>query len=1490
MSSRPWTAGIVLAFALFLSCSVFAGEVNSVPAPPDLAAWKGWVLHDAGEELCPSVYNDSDSHRCVWPSTLNISVEPTGGEFVQEWLVFTRAWAPLPGSAEIWPQGVTVDNKPAFAVDREGVASVLLAPGRHRVAGRFAWKAVPEMIKVPPESGLVGLSINGRRVENPVLDLSGNLWVERRATGKKEEDTLSVRVYRLVEDTIPMKVVTRILMEVGGSARELALPGLMLPKATPMQLESSLPARIAPDGVLSLQARPGRFTLIVTSYFKAPMKAIGPVECPNGTEIWSFSPQNDLRMVRVAGLATVDPALADAPAEWKGFPAYAVTKGQSMSFEELRRGDPTPPKNRLTLTRTLWLDFSGKGYTVHDEISGSMNRLWSLAMNPPVVLGRVTLKNSQNQENQEEGAQEGPETDLLITAQTDRKIPGVELRRGSLNLSADSRLTGSVSRLSAVGWDHDFDRVTTELRLPPGWKLLAALGPDYVSSSWLSDWNLFDFFVVLLTGIAAYRLAGGLWAGVLLLFLAISHREPGAPLFLWLFLFAPIALLKVLPEGAMRRFSEKWRKLALVILALISVGFVKEQLLYGFYPHLQNASVSSRAFSILDLLSGLPGCGGEFKMAGTVGDGPTVSSDERPVAFAPPEPADMSKSDDREMTDGTGWSGMPKKGDKAYWDRQKAQDLLNEPEALIQTGPGLPGWEFGSVQLNWTGSVERGQTLRLFLCPPWLFRILCFLRTIILVVLLAVFIAGAGWLNRFKKFAARPRGDSSDPSPNPSPNPSSAATIAVIAAFFALALFWAGGRAWATEPVEESPVQATAEAQQAADARQEAVNPLAPSNVPTPSESLLDEYRRRLLAPSDCFPSCVDCPAMELTVSPDTLLLLLEIHAAASVAVPLPGGVKSWMAVQVMVDGNIAQGLLKDKDGVLWVHLGPGVHRVALLGGIADKSAITIPLPIKPHRATVSATGWEVFGILENGSVGASIDLARIRKAGEKAAEDSGQENKLPAFLSVERVFSLSRTWTVITTISRVSPVGVAVVALVPLLPGESVTQAGIPVEKGRAVVTLNPEVEEVFFSSTLSISPRIELKAQENAPWTETWIFNVAPIWHAGFSGIPVIRHQDQGVWQPMWKPWPGERLSVSVTKPKPVAGKVLTIDRANLSWSAGERLLKGSLTVVIRSSQGGQHPLTLPSGVDLEKLTVGGQAQPVRVSGNKVLVALAPGAQQVDLEWTVSKSLGFLYRTDSVGLGSEAVNATVSVEPPHDRWILWTIGPSLGPAVLFYRYLALVLLFAFVLGRLPGTPLRTRQWILLGLGLTQASSILALAVVMWFVALRSRGMAHKAPASPSSFNRGQVFLVILTLVALGGFFDATLSGLLGIPDMAVAGNGSDQSQFNWTCDRIAGDMPRTGIIWLPMWIFRVLMLAWSLWLAFSLVGWLRWAWINFSKGGLWMHMSKASKLKTRYGDSFSGKGPHEGGNEPLGTGGGEESAMENEGPEGNQGEKEGI
>ena len=49
-----------------------------------------------------------------------------------------------------------------------------------------------------------------------------------------------------------------------------------------------------------------------------------------------------------------------------------------------------------------------------------------------------------------------------------------------------------------------------------------------------------------------------------------------------------------------------------------------------------------------------------------------------------------------------------------------------------------------------------------------------------------------------------------------------------------------------------------------------------------------------------------------------------------------------------------------------------------------------------------------------------------------------------------------------------------------------------------------------------------------------------------------------------------------------------------------------------------------------------------------------------------------------------------------------------------------------------------------------------------------------------------------------------------------------------------LPGALPRPEVLSAPLWIYRVLMLVWSLWLAISLLRWWRWGWECLSEGGL--------------------------------------------------------
>ena len=82
-----------------------------------------------------------------------------------------------------------------------------------------------------------------------------------------------------------------------------------------------------------------------------------------------------------------------------------------------------------------------------------------------------------------------------------------------------------------------------------------------------------------------------------------------------------------------------------------------------------------------------------------------------------------------------------------------------------------------------------------------------------------------------------------------------------------------------------------------------------------------------------------------------------------------------------------------------------------------------------------------------------------------------------------------------------------------------------------------------------------------------------------------------------------------------------------------------------------------------------------------------LVPGAQGVVLSWRELRGISTSWRASLVDLGTPAVNLEVAVQPPQDRWILLVTGPRLGPAVLFWSMLLIMILVALALGRVRAT-----------------------------------------------------------------------------------------------------------------------------------------------------------------------------------------------------------
>src|SRR5207245_622433 len=162
----------------------------------------------------------------------------------------------------------------------------------------------------------------------------------------------------------------------------------------------------------------------------------------------------------------------------------------------------------------------------------------------------------------------------------------------------------------------------------------------------------------------------------------------------------------------------------------------------------------------------------------------------------------------------------------------------------------------------------------------------------------------------------------------------------------------------------------------------------------------------------------------------------------------------------------------------------------------------------------------------------------------------------------------------------------------------------------------------------------------------------------------------------------------------------------------------------------------------------------------------------------------MAMVLASPELALGVPSVNLETRIAMPADRWTLFAGGARLGPAVLFWPLLVVVALAAVALGRLRLTPLGARHWFLLGVGLTQVPLYVGVIVAGWLLALgwrRERG----ATLGDGGFDLLQVLLALWTLLALHGLFAAIQHGLLGLPDMQLAGNGSAAALPRLPADR---------------------------------------------------------------------------------------------------------
>ena len=1391
----------LLMLALLLSPALLPALSGAVavgaeqPQVPDaLAPWVDWVLDDADRRGC-SLAGDGQ-RLCAWPGLLSLTLDAAGGRFEQTWELGAEDWVALPGGGAHWPEQVVSDGEPVPVVERDGGPAVKLDAGSHRLSGRFSWPRRPRVLPVPAQTGLLKLVIDGDPVVSPNRDPRG-LWLGETAGGEPaaEPDAMTLEVLRRIDDDIPLRVQTRLILDVAGQARELRLGPVLLPGGIPLALDSPLPVRLLDGddaGMLQVQVRPGRWELRIDSHHQGPVSALSlPARDPPwpDREVWVFAAHPDLRQVEITGVEPVDPRQTRLPEPWQRLPAYLLRPGDALTLMELRRG--ALGVDRLQLQRDLWLDFSADAFSLRDRLTGQLEQRWRIDAEPVLALGQVRVGGEPRFITTLDGrAGDGGDAPALA---------GVEVRRGRLDLAADARIdsgpVGLTVDLPASGWALPFDGISTRLHLPPGWDLFGVGGVDNVPDSWLARWTLLDIFLVMVAALAIGRLWGWPWGLLGLATLLLIWPEPGAPRWVWLHILAAAALLRVLPADASRPAFRRLRELlrlyyraALVVLAVIALPFLVTEVRDGLFPQLDQR-----------------GGGGQSWIAEGERLSPPPSSFDYADVLTEAEVAVPANAQGDTRARAKRVAPPPSPGPAG-----KPLPTL-DPNARVQTGAGVPTWTWRSFTLAWSGPVAADHQVRLWLIPPALALVLALLRLVLVVVL---GLRLADW-------------------PRPAKVPAAAATAMLfgVACLLAPASDGMAQSADAALP-GQAPVQM----------RAQLPFPMAQPPAAFPPQALLDELRQRLLEPPDCLPRCGEIPRALVEVGDEALRLSLVVDALEPVALPVPGTAEGWSPDTVALDGAPLDVLRRTADGTLLAPVPTGRHLLVLTGPVPSSGQLDIPLPLRPHQLEAQLQPpWQLEGVGADGRPGDQLRLLRPPAEtadGSGTGADAGVDanaGALPPLLRISRELRFGLDWTVETRAERLSPPVGPVALPVPLLPGEAVNTPGLQVNDGRLLVSLPPGRDAIRWTSMLPPVDRLTLRATDDPRLTEVWRLAVSPLWHLDTEGIaPVQNLSAADRWLPTWRPWPGERLELMLTRPVGVPGPTLTLDRSNLTLTPGRRATDATLEITLRSSQGGRHRILLPEGAELTRYTVDGQPRPLSLQGRALDLPLVPGSQRIQLDWRAPGGLSSLYRPAALDLGTPGVNADTRVLLGADRWLLWASGPGVGPAVLFWGLLIVLALLAVILGRSRLTPLGWLDWLLLGVGLSQVTPWLAVLVVLWLFAL---GLRRRLGADTPRwrFNLAQAGLVLLSAAALWALLVAVQQGLLGSPEMQVAGNGSSATSLHWYLDREPAATSPVTVVSTSIWGYRGLMLAWALWLAWRLLGWLRWGWQGFAEPELW-------------------------------------------------------
>lgn len=1370
--------------------------------PQELSPWVEWVRARNPEWRCARTMG---RFECVWPGSLQYTLTNSGGSFILDVEVLGEGLVPLPSSTSLFPRSISVTADGGSLVSaplilEEGRLSLKLRPGRYQIRGSFVWNTLPPELPAPSSYGVVDVRLPADRGNVRARRGDNSLWLEERNVNPTTE-SLNLSVMRKITDGSPLRIETLVRLRVSGRSRPLQLPSILPPGALPVSVESPLPAMLSAEGALALQLLPGEYEIRILSLMQQPVATvtapkISLQEWP-AEEVWAWAPDMGFRSVEISGGKPLHADLTQLPPDWKGGAVYVVGSGGSVTLTETRRGEQSQAPNEIHLRRELWIDLDGSGLTASDRFQGKLSRDFRINAIPETKVGRATVNGQA----------------ALVTIDPKSGLQGVELREQGLDLNVISRLDNSRD-FHGIGWDTTVDSLSLTLNLPPSWKLLSVAGATSASGAWVDTWSLLQIFVSILIVLAVYKLFSFSLAALVGVSLLFNHGEFLAPQML----YVHILLLAVWSQLAAGK-SSVWSTLSAALLALSfgawalqNLSFAKLQFTQALFPQLQAGtryrtilqdliSVFEESLLAWPVLLAVCGVGlialrsvitassigrgilkfivygiGFIVMVGIAGSvlGPLmrIGGGSRYAYNDGGEEYEGGYSDKRHvmnMVPQTLSAPPASRVGKAEAVASVNSSFSYEGKNLL-SGPAVPSWRWRKHFIEVASPVAPTHQMRLYLLSPWINRALCAGRAALALLLVILLGRALGY------------------SPNGVTKSSARGAGAVGAVVLAAILLIPGG--------------VVAE---------------------VPSKEILDELQTRLGRTLCSRERCTVIEKASFSCTERQFKLSLVVSSEGISSVLVPGPVELLTPDSVRRNGRPTVGMRRSEGGLLEVRTENGQNLIELEGALPEAQSFSVQFGERPLVVDVQAAGWYVEGLSPSGMVGESLRF--INRAPKEKGSTSVPDRKtegLATWVVVQRSLTIGEQVAAHTKVTRLGSLSREAHVKIPLLPNEQVTSGPVSIENNELLIGFATGSEHAEFTSALPWTERLTVEVAPITGVSEEWIIECHPIVACDFSGARPVETTVQGRKVSRWLPFPGEQVVIGVKALAGIAGDFVTVDGFSHTVTWGANLVEGRVKSQLRATQQTSFKITPPEASSVTSVTLDGRAGQSSESAGSVSILLSPGAHTVELAYQIPWSPGLVEATPGVTVGSALNNVDIVVRPSADRWILWTGGISWGPCVVFWSKLILIILLCLALAKIGVLPASPIGAVLVGSGLATLPLILMVVPLAW---LASLSLLPKLEGRYGGIPRWfrMVGFIGVSIVAISLWYSVVQTGLMFQPPMLIAGNGSTSSALKWYVDHVDGQLPNPWVVSVPLWIWRLVALAWSTWLVTALFGWLK-------------------------------------------------------------------